>query len=99
MMSALSLVTNPRRLPPKLKVVLPSFIPEKLNKEQCGSLSAFSIETEKEIYTVYSLGAESSFLERPLIDETRILTEINTEQLYLKGVACLNDVDFVVTKV
>lgn len=69
-----------------------------INKEQLyaqfGSLSALSIETEKQIYTVYSSGPESSFLERPLIDEPRIITEIDTEQFYVRGVACLNDKDF-----
>lgn len=49
----------------------------------------------KNKYTQCTLQVPSPlFLERALIDETQILTEINTEQFYFKGVACLNDVEF-----
>ncbi|XP_065929718.1 E3 ubiquitin-protein ligase TRIM71-like [Magallana gigas] len=72
-----------RRLPPKLKVKLPSFTPKKINKEhiyqQFGSLSALSIKTEERRYTTDYPAAESSPLNRQFIDEPRVVIDINTE--------------------
>ncbi|XP_052676816.1 uncharacterized protein LOC128158117 [Crassostrea angulata] len=84
-----------RRLPRKLTVSLPSFTPQKINKErlyqQFGSLSASSIKTEEHGYTMESPGAESSPPDRPLIDVPRIITQIDTKCRGLDIVSCLSD--------
>ncbi|XP_052685223.1 tripartite motif-containing protein 3-like [Crassostrea angulata] len=87
-----------RRLPPKLTVSLPSITPQKINKEQLyqqfSSLSASSIKTEEQVYTMDSPGAESSPPDRPLIDVPRIITQINTkygDSNRLVNVSCLRD--------
>uniref|UniRef100_K1QAQ2 Tripartite motif-containing protein 2 n=1 Tax=Magallana gigas TaxID=29159 RepID=K1QAQ2_MAGGI len=86
-----------RRLPPELTVSLPSFTPQKINKEQLyqqfGSLSASSIKTKEHGYTMDSPGAESSPPDRPLIDVPRIITYIKTECKGLCCVSCLSDED------
>nr|XP_034334632.1 protein lin-41-like [Crassostrea gigas] len=43
------------------------------------------------MYTMESKGAVSSYPDRSLIDEPRIINEINTEKIALRSVACLND--------
>lgn len=72
-----------RTLPPKPIVSLPSFNPQRINKErihqQFRSLSAFSIKTEEHVETMDSPGAESSPRDRHLIDVPQIITDINTE--------------------
>ncbi|XP_011413043.3 uncharacterized protein [Magallana gigas] len=87
-----------RRLPPKLTVSLPRFTPQKINKEQIyqqiGSLTALSIKTEENGYTMDSAGVESSPPNKPLIDVPLIITDINTEyggSNRLGSVSCLSD--------
>nr|XP_022308212.1 uncharacterized protein LOC111114220 [Crassostrea virginica] len=85
-----------RKLPTKLKISLPNFLPQKINREellkQFGFLSPLSIETEEQGYTVLSPGAESSPLARPLLDVPRLITDIPTTGYdFLYHVSCLSD--------
>nr|XP_034330231.1 E3 ubiquitin-protein ligase TRIM71-like [Crassostrea gigas] len=83
-----------RRLPPKLKVSLPNFTPQKINTEQLdkqfGLLSPFSITTEEHGYSLKTSEAGSSPL-KPLLDEPRIISTIQTQDKYLKSVTCYSD--------
>ncbi|XP_052679875.1 E3 ubiquitin-protein ligase TRIM36-like [Crassostrea angulata] len=87
-----------RRLPPKLSVSFPTFIPQGINKEQLylqfGSLTGFSIKIEENDNTMNSPSAETSTPERPFIDKPQIITEIKTKfgffsQLF--SVSCVDD--------
>nr|XP_022304494.1 tripartite motif-containing protein 2-like isoform X2 [Crassostrea virginica] len=85
-----------RKLPPKLKISLPNFQPQKIDTEQLlkqfGSLSFLSIETEEQGLTVPSQGAESSPPARPLLDVPRLITDIPTTGYHhLYNVSCLSD--------
>ncbi|XP_065929929.1 E3 ubiquitin ligase TRIM40-like [Magallana gigas] len=86
-----------RRLPPKLKVTLPSFSPKKIDKQQIsahfGSLSELSIKTKEQNYTMDSSSTEHSTPERSLIDVPQIITEIKTDYKYAGTVSCLSDYD------
>ncbi|XP_065927323.1 E3 ubiquitin-protein ligase TRIM71-like isoform X2 [Magallana gigas] len=83
-----------RRLPPKLTVSLTNFTPQKINPEQLyqqfGSLSTFSITTEEHGYTMETSEAGSSPL-KPLLDEPRIISTIQTQYNYLTSVTCHSD--------
>ena len=69
-----------RKLPPKLKISLPNFLPQKINREQLlkqfGSLSPLLIEAEERGNTWPSPGAESSPPNRPLLDVPCLITYI-----------------------
>nr|XP_022304713.1 tripartite motif-containing protein 3-like [Crassostrea virginica] len=85
-----------RKLPPKIKISLPNFQPQRIDTEQLlkqfGSLSSLSIETEEQGYTVPSPGAEVSPPARPLLDVPRLITDIPTTGYgYLYNVSCLSD--------
>ncbi|XP_078328675.1 uncharacterized protein LOC144623793 [Crassostrea virginica] len=85
-----------RKLPVKLKISLPNFLPQEINREELlkhiGSLSPLSIKTEVQDYTVPFPRAESSPPARPLLDVPRLITEIPTtgyDGLY--NVSCLSE--------
>nr|XP_022299104.1 uncharacterized protein LOC111107938 [Crassostrea virginica]XP_022299105.1 uncharacterized protein LOC111107938 [Crassostrea virginica]XP_022299107.1 uncharacterized protein LOC111107938 [Crassostrea virginica]XP_022299108.1 uncharacterized protein LOC111107938 [Crassostrea virginica] len=68
-----------RSLPFQFQVTLPTFTPQEINREkihqQIGSLSELAI----------------TYLVPTLLDETRILRDIQTECRYLQSVSCLSD--------
>ncbi|XP_056015334.1 uncharacterized protein LOC125653121 [Ostrea edulis] len=70
-----------RTLPPKVRVTLPSFSPQKINKDQLnemfGSLSPLSINTEHGD-TMKSAEAVLSPPVKPLLDEPRLIATIDT---------------------
>ncbi|XP_034320419.2 E3 ubiquitin-protein ligase TRIM71 [Magallana gigas] len=84
-----------RRLPPKLKISLSNFRPQKIHTdqllEQFGSLSELSLITEEQDYSMRTQGAESSPQVSSLLDVPRVITAIDTGYEYQYGVACLND--------
>nr|XP_034317875.1 tripartite motif-containing protein 45-like [Crassostrea gigas] len=89
--------TEFRKLPPKLKVSLPSFTPSKINKEQLyeqfGSLSSLSIKTEAHEYIRNAQGADTSASYKPLIDKPRMIKDIYTDyekQNQVRSVSCLS---------
>ncbi|XP_065926361.1 E3 ubiquitin-protein ligase TRIM71-like isoform X2 [Magallana gigas] len=85
-----------RRLPPKIKVSLPNFRPQKIHKDQLikqfGSLSALSFTTEEQDYSMPPQGAESSPPDRSLMDVPQVITAID-RGYGLYGVTCLNDTE------
>ncbi|XP_034308122.2 E3 ubiquitin-protein ligase TRIM71-like [Magallana gigas] len=89
--------TEFRRLPPKLTVSLPSFTPSETNKEQLiqqfGSLSASSVKSDEDGYTLDFLGDESTSFDKILIDAPKVITDINTEysDRTLRSVSCRSD--------
>ncbi|XP_065937716.1 E3 ubiquitin-protein ligase TRIM71-like [Magallana gigas] len=86
-----------RKLPPKLMVSLASFTPLEANKKQIlkqlGYLSVLSFNKEEHGDIKDSPDDESSPLDRKLIDEPNIITDINAKHGdgELRGVACLTD--------
>lgn len=85
-----------RKLPPKPIFSLPSFTPPMINKEnihqQIGFLSTSSTIVEEHGNARDSLKAESTPLDRPLIDVPLIITGIKTEYEHrLCRVLCLSE--------
>ncbi|XP_056012452.1 E3 ubiquitin-protein ligase TRIM36-like [Ostrea edulis] len=83
-----------RTLPPKVRVTVPSFTAQKINKDQLnemfGSLPPLSINTEHGD-TMKSAEAVSSPPVKPLLDETRVTATIDTEYYRLFSVSCLSE--------
>ncbi|XP_062570091.1 uncharacterized protein LOC134232163 [Saccostrea cucullata] len=84
-----------RSLPPKFNVSIPSFSPHQINTEQFhqmfGSLSALFITTEEHGYTMKTPEAVSCPPVKPLLDEPKLITTIDTWYKYLYSIDCLND--------
>lgn len=84
-----------RKLPPKVKVILPQFIPDEINKDriyqQFGSLSPLQFTTEERIYKKQILAAELSSPDRQLICKPLTVATIPTEIDDLTNVAYLGD--------
>ncbi|XP_056022956.1 E3 ubiquitin-protein ligase TRIM71-like [Ostrea edulis] len=83
-----------RTLPPKVRVTVPSFSAQKINKDQLngmfGSLSPLSINTEHGD-TIKSAEAVSSPSVKPLLDEPRLTATIDTGYNRLYSVSCLSE--------
>ena len=84
-----------RKPPPKLNISIPIFHPVKINREQIlnkfGFLTALSMETEEQGYTMPSLGTETSPTDRALLDAPQLMTEVHTGHELLYEVSCLSD--------
>jgi hypothetical protein len=85
-----------RRLPPKVRVTLSSFSPQKINtdrlREMFGSLSSLSIDTEQQGDIMTSAEAVSPPPVTPLLDEPRLTATIDTECRHgLLGVSCVGE--------
>ncbi|XP_056012451.1 E3 ubiquitin-protein ligase TRIM71-like [Ostrea edulis] len=83
-----------RTLPPKVRVTLPSFSAQKINKDQLnemfGSLLPLSINTEHGD-AMKSAEAVSSPPVKPLLDEPRVTVTIDTGYNNLYSVSCLSE--------
>ncbi|XP_048748922.2 E3 ubiquitin-protein ligase Trim36-like [Ostrea edulis] len=83
-----------RTLPPKVRVTLPGFTPQKINtgqlREMFGSLSPLSINREHGD-TVKSAEAVSSPPFKPLLDDPRLTATIDTGYGELRSVRCLSE--------
>ena len=85
-----------RELPPQLKILLPSFQPQRIDTEQLlkqfGPFSRTPIEPKEQGYTVSFPGAESFPQGMQLLDIPRLITDIPTSEYgYLFNITCLSD--------
>ena len=82
-----------KKMPPKLKVSIPYFQPQKISKEnilqQFGAVSPLIIR--KELSYILPSGAMSYAPSRPLVDIPYVIRDFTTEYEYLYNVSCLND--------
>ena len=90
-----SLTLEFRKLPPKLSISSPNFQPYPINRvqllKQFGNLTPLIIKTEEQSYTESSPGNDSCPPARPLLDDPRLITELNTGYEDVYHVACLSD--------
>ncbi|XP_048755780.2 uncharacterized protein LOC125666627 [Ostrea edulis] len=84
-----------RTLPPKVRVTVPSFTPQKINKDQLNqivcSLLSLSVNTEEHGDTVKSAEAASPPPVKPLLDDPRLTATIDTGYDYLFSVSCVSE--------
>ncbi|XP_055999312.1 uncharacterized protein LOC125657097 [Ostrea edulis] len=83
-----------RKLPPKVRVSLPTFNPNMIDSEQLykslGSLIPLSFTTDENGYTL----KKSETLLKELMDEPELVTTINTGYEKLRSVTCLSEEEF-----
>ncbi|XP_055999444.1 E3 ubiquitin-protein ligase Midline-1-like [Ostrea edulis] len=83
-----------RKLPPEVRVSLPTFSPNMIDSEQLykslGSLIPLSFTTDENGYTLKK--AETS--PKELMDEPELVTTINTGYENLRNVTCLSEEEF-----
>ncbi|XP_052679587.1 uncharacterized protein LOC128160325 [Crassostrea angulata] len=79
------------KLPPKIKVTLPTFIPKPIDREKLyslfGQITPLSTATEE---NVLSLNQPTTSV-RELLNEPELVATIQTEHEKLRSVTCLND--------
>nr|XP_022288878.1 uncharacterized protein LOC111100982 [Crassostrea virginica] len=77
------------KLPPKVNVSMPKFIPQQINKEDLGSLIGKLIPLSTTLEVRDFTAKKRNTLVRELLDEPKFLTSIKTEQKELLNVTCL----------
>nr|XP_011455462.2 uncharacterized protein LOC105347907 [Crassostrea gigas] len=79
------------KLPPKLQVSLPTFIPKPIDREELyslyGHITPLSTATKENVYSLI----QSKTSVREVLDEPEIVTTIQTGYETLRNVTCLND--------
>ncbi|XP_078341591.1 uncharacterized protein LOC111108733 [Crassostrea virginica] len=79
------------KLPPKVHVLMPKFIPKQRNKEELcsliGKLTPLSTTLEERVFT----GKKPYTSVRELLDEPEVLNTIKTGHEKLRSVTCLNE--------
>ncbi|XP_078341988.1 uncharacterized protein LOC144627885 [Crassostrea virginica] len=81
-----------RKLPPKINVSMPKFIPKQVARDELssliGKLTPLSTTLEERVFTGKK---PNTLLVRELLDEPEVLNTIKTGHEYLRNVACLNE--------
>uniref|UniRef100_A0A8W8LS87 Tripartite motif-containing protein 3 n=1 Tax=Magallana gigas TaxID=29159 RepID=A0A8W8LS87_MAGGI len=79
------------KLPPKVKVTLPTFIPKPIDSEKLyslfGQITPLSTATEENVYSLI----QSKTSVRELLNEPEVAATIQTGHEKLRSVTCLND--------
>ncbi|XP_055999649.1 uncharacterized protein LOC125656913 [Ostrea edulis] len=83
-----------RKLPPKVRVSLPTFSPNTIDREQLykslGSLIPLAFTRDENGYTP----KKAEISPKELMDEPELVTTINTGYKYLRSVTCLSEEEF-----